>query len=83
MAPSTLTGSLLVPLQAALVDLAAVDRIVQAGDTTIERLAAIFREYSDRTCFGIPSKGRPEWRLVTYRDVWQRIQVSHRPPLPL
>lgn len=83
MASSTFIGSLLVLMQAALVDHAAVDRIVQTGDTTIQRLAAIFREYSDRTCFGIPSKGGPEWRLVTYQDVWQRIQVSHRQAPPL
>ena len=67
--------SLVLHLQAAYIDLAAVDRIAQAGNTTIQRLCAIFKQYPDRPCFGIPAKARPEWKLVTYRDVWERIQV--------
>ena len=63
-------------LQAALVDFSAVESIAQAGTTTIERLCAIFKQYPDRTCFGQPAKATPEWRLVTYKDVWERIQVS-------
>ena len=63
-------------LQAALVDFAAVDRVAEAGDTTIERLCAIFKEYSDKPCFGIPHKSKPEWKRATYSDVWERIQVG-------
>ena len=63
-------------LQAALVDFAAVERIAQAGDTVIERLCAIFKQYPDRTCFGVASKAKPEWQPVSYKEVWERIQVS-------
>ena len=66
------------PLQAALVDLAAVDRIAQAGDTTIQRLSAVFKEYHSRTLFGIPDRQKPQWTPVTYGDVWERIQVRLR-----
>ena len=60
-------------------DLAAVDRIAQAGDTTIQRLSAVFKEYHSRTLFGIPDRQKPQWMPVTYGDVWERIQVRLRP----
>ena len=60
-----------------MVDFSAVERIAQAGSTTIERLCAIFKQYPERTCFGIPAKAKPEWKLITYKDVWERIQVSY------
>lgn len=63
-------------LQAALVDFSAVERIARAGNTTIERLCAIFKQYPERTCFGLPAKAKPEWKRVTYKEVWERIQVS-------
>ena len=69
-------GSIRSLLQAALVDFSAVQSIAQAGSTTIERLCAIFKQYPDRTCFGIPATTKPEWKSVTYKDVWERIQVS-------
>ena len=62
-------------------DLAALDRIAQAGDTTIQRLSAVFKEYHSRTLFGIPDGQKPQWKPVTYGDVWERIQVRLRPTL--
>lgn len=61
--------------QAANIDFAAVDRIAQAGSTTIQRLCAIFKQYPDRPCFGTPAKAKAEWKLVAYKNVWERIQV--------
>ena len=78
-APRLLTDLLHTPLQDALVDLAAVDRIAQAGDTTIQRLSAVFKEYHGRALFGVPDRLKPQWTPVTYGDVWERIQVRLRP----
>ena len=60
-------------------DLAAVDRIAQAGNTTIQRLSGVFKEYYNRTLFGIPDRQKPQWKPVIYGEVWERIQVRLRP----
>jgi hypothetical protein len=53
-----------------------LERITSAGNTSIEIVAAIFKEYASRDLFGACAPGESTFHTVTYAEVWERIQVS-------
>ncbi|BDA50881.1 Carboxylic acid reductase [Coccomyxa sp. Obi] len=62
-------------LQEARLDRAALERITSAGNTSIEIVATMFKEYATRTLFGVCAPGESTFHTVTYGEVWERIQV--------
>lgn len=58
---------------------AALERITSAGNTSIEIVAAMFKEYATRTLFGVCAPGQSTFHTLTYGEVWERIQVMLPP----
>lgn len=53
----------------------ALQRITSAGQTSIEIVEAIFKEYSSRTVFGFATPAESTFNTLTYGQMWERIQA--------
>lgn len=67
---------LCVSAQAARFDKEASQRISAAGSTSIEVVAAMFREYAQRIAFGYCPPHKAHFVTLTYAQVWERIKVG-------
>ena len=63
-------------VQAARFDKEASQRISAAGSTSVEVVAAMFREYAQRVAFGYCPPHRAHFVTLTYAQVWERIKVG-------